>query len=159
MTYKRRNQDFDKQLGKRWDEIKAFPKTEQKIVTATIDENGDVIFLATDSNDIFLNHGTVVTKRASHVEPGARYERWLFHLLRAVFGDKGRVSNWTRTWKTLWRVNTSPVGGPILTWADVWGDPVPRGMSNRIALWQHRQNAIDAEVKFLNVWFLERGIQ
>src|SRR5258708_3857840 len=105
MAYKRRNQDFDKQLGKRWDEIKAFPKTQQKIVTVTIENDGTLTFLKTDSADIFFEIGETITRRASHVEPGLRYERWLFHFLRAIFGDKGRVSDWTRAWYTLWRVN------------------------------------------------------
>lgn len=128
--------------------MKPFPKTEEKIVTATIDENGDVIFLATNANDIFLDLGSVITRRASHVEPGPRYERWLFHILRAVFGDKGRVADWTRNWYTLWRVNTKPVGGPIL-----------RDRFGKIQYWVDRQLAIDAEVAFINKWFLERGIQ
>lgn len=141
-----------------WSTVKPFAKPEQKIVTVTIDENGDVIFLATDSNDIFLELGNVVTTRASHVEPGPRYERWLFHFLRAVFGDKGRVSDWTRGWQTLWRVNTAPVGGPILTNGHVrqnW----PESLAHYTAYFANRQEAIEAEVAFLNVWFLERGIQ
>jgi len=127
---------------------KPFPKSEQNIITVTIDEQGDVIFLATDANDIFLSLGNVVTQRASHVEPGGRYERILFHTLRALFGDKGRVSDWTRQWFTLWRVNTKPVGGPIL-----------RDERGNIRYWIDRQAAIDAEIIFLNEWFLERGIR
>lgn len=130
-----------------WAKVKPFAKTAQKIATVTIDENGDILFLATDSNDIFLEDTQTITKRASHVEPAPRYERWLFHFLRAIFGDKGRVSDWTRQWNTLWRIDTSPVGGPILRDAD--GD---------IRYWFNRQAAIDAEIAFLNDWFLERGI-
>jgi hypothetical protein len=63
-------------------------------------------------------------------------------------------------------VNTAPVGGPILTWADVWKAngttetlPMVKGLSqyNVVALWRNRQKAIDNEVTFLNNYFAERG--
>lgn len=135
-------------------EMKAFPKTEKKMVTATIDENGDVLFLASSVNDVFLELGDVVTRRASHVEPATLPKRLFFHLLRAVFGDKGRVSNWTRGWAILWRVNAKPVGGPVLTWDDV---NIVRqyAFGNDVALFSNRQSAIDAEIRFLNRFFLE----
>ena len=138
---------------------KAFAPTARNIITCTIDENGDVIYLATDANDAFLNHGEVVTKRASHVEPVQRFARICFYILR-WFGDKGRIAEWTRNWDVEWRVNTRPVGGPILT----YGDVEPRyknveGLGDRIVTWHQRQQAIDAEIVFLNDWFLERGIQ
>lgn len=140
---------------------KAFAKTAQNIITCTIDENGDVIFLATDANDAFLNHGDVVTKRASHVEPVQRFARVLFYILR-WFGDKGRIAEWTRNWHVTWRVNTRPVGGPILRVKDVHPeisfDHYPQ-YGEQHAWWFDRQAAIDAEIKFLNEWFLERGIQ
>ena len=137
--------------------MKAFPKTAHKILTVTIDEEGNLIYLKTDAADVLLELGETVTKRASHVEPGPKYERWLFHTLRFLFGDKGRVSDWTRTWQTLWRVNTAPVGGPILTWKHVRpiAEGVP-GLRDRTYYWSDRQAAIDAEIKFLNEWFLTR---
>jgi hypothetical protein len=116
-----------------------FPKTQRDVITLTIDEDGDLLFLKTDSADIFMELGTTVTKRASHVEPGSRYDRWFFHLLRFLFGDKGRVAEWTRTWNCEWRINTSPIGGPILP-----------------ERFRVRQQAIDREIVFLNQWFLER---
>jgi hypothetical protein len=144
----------------------AFP-TPRKIVTVTIEDDGNAVFLATDSADVFLEMGTVITRRASHVEPAPRYERWLFTILRFLFSDTSKVAAWTRTWNTLWRVNTRPVGGPILTWGHIWdakGHPatVPwiRGLSqyNLVACFAKRQDAIDAEVRFLNTWFAERGL-
>lgn len=134
---------------------KPFPKHDTGIITCTIDENGDVLFLATDANDAFLNHGDVITKRASHVEPVQRFARILFYILR-WFGDKGRIADWTRNWRVTWRVNTKPVGGPILTWGHVGWSIIDY---TTVAMWRHRQAAIDAEIKFLNDWFLERGIQ
>ena len=138
--------------------LKPYNKTAHNIITCTIDENGDVIFLATDANDAFLNHGDVVTTRASHVEPVQLVARICFYILR-WFGDKGRIAEWTRNWHVTWRVNTRPVGGPILRVKDVSPSPCAPWMDDQIAFWYNRQEAIDAEIKFLNEWFLERGIQ
>jgi hypothetical protein len=64
-------------------------------------------------------------------------------------------------------VNTSPVGGPVLTWSDLWEAngttaelPMVKLLSqyDQTALWSIRQHAIDAEILFLNHFFLERGI-
>jgi hypothetical protein len=135
---------------------KPFSKTPHNIITCTIDENGDVIYLATDSNDAFLNDGTEITRRASHVEPVQKFARICFYILR-WFGDKGRIAEWTRNWNVLWRVNTKPVGGPILTWDHVGWNSSDRPLG--YATWTNRQDAIDFEIAFLNDWFLERGIQ
>ncbi len=134
---------------------KPFAKTEHKVLTVTIDEQGDLIYLKTGEHDIFAEMGEVVTKRASHVEPVNIGLRMVFRFLR-LFGDKTRVAEWTRGWRCLWRVDTRPVGGPVLTWYDVLGQPW--GMS-RTATWHNRQDAIDAEIIFLNQFFLERGIK
>jgi hypothetical protein len=137
---------------------KPFRQHDDRIITVTIDENGDALFLKTNVNDAFLDLGEVITQRASHVEPAPLGERIAFHTLRAIFGDKGRVSDWTRGWNTLWRVNTKPVGGPILKLLHaIPGIAWP--VEDNIAVWANRQDAIDAEVKFLNNFFLERGIQ
>ena len=157
--YKREDTKFKAKLAKR------FPKHDDKIVTATIDENGDVLFLATHENDaVFLNHGTVVTRRASHVEPANAWLRPLFHVLRFFAGNKDRVAAWTRTWNCEWRINTRPVGGPILTWGDVWKAKGHVTLSpwldtlsqyNQTAIFTGRQKAIDAEIVYLNKFFLE----
>ena len=140
----------------------AFPKTPEKIIAVTIDENGDVVMLKIDAADVFLEQGVRVTSRASHVEPYFFWDRVLFHILRTLFADDSRVAAWTRTWQCWWRVNTAPVGGPILTWADVWDPvgamPIPH-VGHRTAAWKDRQRAIAAEVTFLNKYFLERGIR
>ncbi len=68
-------------------------------------DNADMVALATE--------GTVSKKRASHVEPDRWIKRQLFHLARQLFGEYGRVGNWTRRWKCWWRVNLTPSGGPI----------------------------------------------
>jgi hypothetical protein len=134
-------------------ETRFMPKRERPVHAVTIDEHGNLTYLKTDANDIFLELGDVVTKRASHVEPATFWARVLFHLLRAVVSDKSAIAEWTRSWDVRWRVNTAPVGGPILTWAHVWGPVVG---TNGIATWGYRQDAIDAEVAFLNDFFLTR---
>lgn len=155
--------------------MKAFAKQEQKVLTVTIDEDGDLIYLKTSEHDIFAEMGEVVTKRASHVEPATFWLRVAFHILRTVVSDKSRIAEWTRSWSCPWRVNTAPVGGPVLTWADVYTLEQRLQMARiyttateflvftqrmrGIATWRNRQDAIDAEIKFLNQFFLERGIQ
>ena len=75
-------------------------------------EDGDVKYLLTDATKE-LDFGATY-QRASYVEPVNCLLRRFFHLLRHGFGDEGRVSNWTRAWTVVWRVNLAPIGGPIL---------------------------------------------
>lgn len=133
---------------------KPFAKTPEKIVTITIEDDGSLVFLATESADVFLELGKVVTRRASHVEPATFWARQLFTVLRFLFADDSAVAAWTRTWACGWRVNTKPVGGPILT---VWDATAGKYPVDSVMVWQDRQAAIDAEVKFLNNFFAERG--
>jgi hypothetical protein len=56
--------------------------------------------------------GNVTVRRASHVLPFDPVKRTAFVLLRAAFGDQGRISDWTRTWKGYHIVEI--VDGPIL---------------------------------------------
>ena len=53
----------------------AFAKEDPKILTVTIDENGDLVYLKTPLSDVLLELGTVVKKRASHVEPVNIFQR------------------------------------------------------------------------------------
>ena len=106
----------------------------QNEVTFIIDESGELTFLRTEAAGDILPQAT--TRRASHVEPANASLRVLFHLLRRWLGDKGRMSEFTRSWPILWRVNMSPVGGPVLGNFD------------------DRQRAIDFEINFLNHWFM-----
>ena len=123
-----------------------------KVITVFIDDEG-MTFLMDETVKLFEGEGEV--KRASHVEPDSLVFRLLFHTLRHVFGDKGRMSDFTRSWPCLWRVNTKPTAGRILTWGDL---PHNRGSQvywgqNETATWRNRQEAIDAEIVFLNEWF------
>jgi len=78
-----------------------------------------------------------VVRRASHVEPVNVYLRLAFRAIRKLVRDDSRIAAWSRLWPCMWQVDMSPVGAGIL----------PVHFSNRLA-------AIDAEVKFLNDWFI-----
>ena len=79
------------------------------------------------------------------------FERVLFTLIRRFADDDSSTAAWTRTWVGPWRVNTKPVGGPILTWGHIEGND-----DRRVATFYSRQNAIDKEILFLNKFFGER---
>jgi len=106
-------------------------------VSVIIREDGNVICLDHPECECFREMGPVKTRRASHVEPYTWYYRWAFHFLRWLFGENGRVGDWTRygsPWKDhLWRVNLTPVGGPILPGAS-----------------HPRERALKREVEWLN---------
>ena len=108
-----------------------------RTVTLTIDDEGNAVFLKGHGGDAFLALGDIRTQRASHVEPDAWLLRLVFHAVRFLVSDASLVAQWTRTWPCLWRVNTAPIGGPILD-----------------GRWRNRLAAIDAEVEFLNTYFL-----
>lgn len=46
--------------------------------------------------------GDVKRERASNILPVNRFKRVCFLLLRAVFGERGRVAEWTRQWYGPW---------------------------------------------------------
>lgn len=85
-------------------------------------------------------------ERISHVEPCNRVLRCWFHLLRAVFGEDGRVGRWLRTWKCRWRVNFGVIGGSVFE-RDAEG--------KRFA---NRQAAIEFEIPLAEVYLKERRI-
>jgi hypothetical protein len=107
-------------------------------ITITIDTGGDLLFIDSLSADIFKELGTARTRRASFVEPYRLGYRTMFHLLR-LFGDNGRIAQWTREWSIVWRVNMGPIGGPIL-----------------LESFNNRQQAIAAEIEAVNKFFLRR---
>ena len=82
--------------------------------TVSIDEaTGNATFLVNDLSKGLLDSSSKV-RRASHVEPYSFLPRLFFHGLRIVFGENGRIGDWTRNWSCRWRINLSPVGGPII---------------------------------------------
>ena len=82
--------------------------------TVSIDEaTGDTKFLVNDLSRGLVDETSRV-QRASHVEPYSFLLRLFFHALRLVFGEDGRIGDWTRNWNCSWRVNLAPVGGPLI---------------------------------------------
>ena len=122
--------------------MKPFPKTERKVVTVTIDESGDLVFLRAPESDIFLELGETITRRASHVVPAAFWSRLAFNTIRYFVHEDSASAEWCRTWRGPWMVDTTPTAGVVLE-----------------GQWMIRQDAIDAEIAFLNRWFLEGGVQ
>lgn len=98
-----------------------------------IRDDGSIVFLDQPELESLKDLGSVLTMRASHVEPVNLVLRGLFHLLRHMFTDKGWMASFTRLWPCLWRINLAPINGPIL--------------SNT---YRNRQRAIDKEVEWLN---------
>ena len=150
--YKREDKKFKAEVAQVADRVN---RETGRLTTATIDENGDVLFLASTENDIFCELGSVVTKRASHVEPATFWARRAFHFLR-LFGNKTKIAEWTRGWRVFWRVNTKPVGGPVIKWKHVYPG-IKKGVSDYVYVWSDRQQAIDFEIEFLNKFFLAGG--
>lgn len=101
--------------------------------TIVADENGSLSYIQDSEISFLQDLGAASVKRASHVEPDSYLLRVLFHWLRGKFGETGRISDWTRNWKCLWRVNMSPSNGPILP-----------------ERWVNRQDALNAEVTWLS---------
>jgi hypothetical protein len=62
--------------------------------------------------------GGGVKVRLSHIEPVSPWRRRVFHLLRRLCGDEGRVSDWTRRWRCRWQVNFAPTGGALFVCDD-----------------------------------------
>ncbi len=108
----------------------------QPIIFSIDTETGDYMFLVSDETRPFLDSSSNV-KRASHVEPVNILMRVAFKTLRKVFGEYGKVSDFTRMWPCRWRVNLSPVGGPV----------VPVDFASR-------DSAIEFEIDWLNHNFL-----
>lgn len=111
-------------------------ETTERFTVSIDDSTGDYSFLLSNLSVSLLDESSIVN-RASHVEPCNILARMAFYALRAMFGESGRVSEVTRAYPGLWRVNLSPVNGPILPHA-----------------YSVRQDAIDAEVHWLEANFL-----
>lgn len=78
----------------------------------------------------FLGTQTII--RASQVEPVHVGLRIVFHCIRRLFGERGRVAAWTRRWPCLWQANLYLSGGPVF------------------GPFKYRQDAIAAEIYWLN---------
>lgn len=111
-------------------------RTPMQSVEITFTPDGEIRFLVSEGTTSLLTSEAVV-RRASHVEPVSRPLRILFHGLRTAFGEYGWMSDLTRRWRCLWRVNMAPVGHGVLP-----------------DLYLNRQDAIQAEIDYLNREFI-----
>lgn len=98
-----------------------------------VDDNGSLSYIQDSEISFLKDLGKASVRRASHVEPDSFLLRTLFHQMRKVFGETGRVAEWTRSWKCLWRVNMKPSKGPILP-----------------ERWVNRKDALNSEVAWLS---------
>lgn len=64
-----------------------------------IKEGGDICCVGDD----LLSLGPVEQQRASHILPVNPVKRAAFRLLRLMFGERGKVAAWTRTWRGPWQ--------------------------------------------------------
>jgi hypothetical protein len=105
-------------------------------IVFSIDGEGDVRFLVNEDTSSFLD-ATSAVRRASHVLPSIPLLRALFVRIRLIFGEHGRMAEFTRRWNCSWVVDLSPVNGPKL-----------------LTIFKSRQAAIDYEIQWLNTNFL-----
>lgn len=54
--------------------------------------------------------GSITTKRFSEIVPRNPALRLAFRALRKVFGETGKVSDWTRSWHCMWRMTVLETG-------------------------------------------------
>ena len=102
---------------------------------------GHVTFLDCPATTGF-NLGRARRGRYSAVEPDCYVLRIAFRVLRALFGDIGRVSDWTRSWPCLWMADIRKSGGPVLP-----------------GRWRDRQQAIAAEIEHFNKFGIQKENQ
>lgn len=66
-----------------------------------IKPGGEMIFLG-DAPQELADLGTGTRRRASSIVPLHRGRRFLFLLLRAIFGERGITAEFTRSWQGPW---------------------------------------------------------
>lgn len=66
----------------------------------TFNHDGTINYLGDDPLGLPLTRKKV--KRFSHVVPTQPLKRVAFRVLRMVFGERGRVAEWTRQWHGPW---------------------------------------------------------
>jgi len=74
-------------------------------------------------------------RRASWIEPHSWLLRLVFRGLRRLFGDCGKVAEWTRTWRCQWRVDFRPLGESFV-----------------VGPFRMRSEAVEYEAKFVLDW-------
>jgi len=109
-------------------------------VAFTVGEDGEIAFVYhpndTHSKRIMALLGSICRdQRAGYVWPLSPSLRTAFRLLRKVFGGRGRIAAWTRTWVCAWGV-----------WDAETMDRLP-------GIYSTHNTALEAEV----VWSLAHG--
>lgn len=56
------------------------------------------------ADEVLLPMTDVVRRRVSHVVPSHPVLRACFQILRAIVPERGRIAEWTRSWRCDWRV-------------------------------------------------------
>ena len=84
--------------------------------TVVVIKQGRVLAVQGPATDAALRAfgGCVSRARASNILPLNRAKRLAFRLLRHLFGETGRASDWTRAWKGPAIADMAPSGGPVL---------------------------------------------
>lgn len=70
----------------------------------TFDIEGNCMALKSEIVPLETLGSTEAVQRVSHIIPAAGAKRVAFLILRWLFGDRGRVSEWTRQWNGPWEV-------------------------------------------------------
>ena len=85
--------------------------------TIQIQTDGTISYL--DSAELrFIEESASVSlvskRRASQVHPTNGRLRFAFYALRLLFGENGRVGDWTRVWQCSWTIDLALSGGPVI---------------------------------------------
>ena len=78
------------------------------VITITPQGTIEVIYHANAEPDLSNVGVTTTDRRGAYVWPANILYRCAFKTLRQVFGDKGKVADWTRRWQcgfSLWRAS------------------------------------------------------
>ncbi len=83
------------------------------MITVIFKPDGSIRHLACPQVD-FSELGTVKIRRASHIWPANPFVRLAFRAIRFVFGDRGRLAEWSRHWRCCWTVRLSEDPGRVV---------------------------------------------
>ncbi len=76
----------------------------------TITTNGELQWLGDLPKDIDLPLANVRRRRLSTIVPVKPIKRAMFRILRLIFGDRGRVADYSRSWSGPWRATILATG-------------------------------------------------
>lgn len=114
-------------------------KTAPETLQIVIGEDGSVTMIDSPAARVIAESlGSSEVARASHVEPDNVWLRAIFYHIRSRVSDDSWLAAWTRRWRCWWRVTI------VCTNEDI---TLP-------GLWRNREDAIAAEVAWLNEYFV-----